>query len=197
VARLIHLNGPPGVGKSTLARRYVADHPGVLNCDIDVLRTMVGGWRERFAETGALIRPAALALIAAYLEGDRDVVLPQMLASPDEIRRFEDAAVRVGADFVEVLLMDDQESMLTRFHRRGGDGPPDAWHDQVREIVRAEGGDDVLLRFHGALERIHETRPATITIRSVDGASEATYQALLRALADPTRTLPRRDTRPE
>lgn len=43
VSRLIHLNGPPGIGKSTLARRYVDAHPGVLNCDIDVLRTLIGG----------------------------------------------------------------------------------------------------------------------------------------------------------
>jgi adenylate kinase family enzyme len=46
VARLIHLNGPPGIGKSTIARRYPAELPGVLNCHIDVLRTLVGG-RER------------------------------------------------------------------------------------------------------------------------------------------------------
>ncbi|MCW2832638.1 MAG: hypothetical protein JWN68_591 [Nocardioides sp.] len=67
MARLIHLNGPPGIGKSTLARRYVADHPGVLNCDIDVLRTLIGGWEGDFGTAGALIRPSALAMIGAYL----------------------------------------------------------------------------------------------------------------------------------
>jgi adenylate kinase family enzyme len=59
VSRLIHLNGPSGIGKSTLARRYVADHPAVLNCDIDVLRTLIGGWDADFQQAGALIRPAA------------------------------------------------------------------------------------------------------------------------------------------
>lgn len=49
MSRLIHLNGPPGIGKSTLARRYVSEHPGVLNCDIDVLRTFIGGWEDDFA----------------------------------------------------------------------------------------------------------------------------------------------------
>jgi adenylate kinase family enzyme len=52
VPRLIHLNGPPGIGKSTLARLYVGDHPGVLNLDIDLVRTLIGGWQDRFAETG-------------------------------------------------------------------------------------------------------------------------------------------------
>lgn len=50
--RLIHLNGPPGIGKSTLAQLYVDDHPGVLNLDIDRVRGMIGGWQDRFAETG-------------------------------------------------------------------------------------------------------------------------------------------------
>ena len=78
MSRLIHLNGPPGIGKSTLARRFVDERPGVLNCDVDVLRTLIGGWQSDFARAGALIRPAALAMIEAYLGDGNDVVFPQM-----------------------------------------------------------------------------------------------------------------------
>lgn len=38
VPRVIMLNGPPGCGKSTLARRYVGEHPFTLNLDIDRIR---------------------------------------------------------------------------------------------------------------------------------------------------------------
>lgn len=34
--RLIHLNGPSRVGKTTLARRYVDEHPGALVLDLDL-----------------------------------------------------------------------------------------------------------------------------------------------------------------
>jgi hypothetical protein len=40
---LIHLNGPPGIGKPVLAQWWADDHPGALNLDIDRLRVLAGG----------------------------------------------------------------------------------------------------------------------------------------------------------
>ncbi|WP_343908761.1 AAA family ATPase [Nocardioides aquiterrae] len=182
MSRLIHLNGPPGVGKSTLARRYVADHPGTLNCDVDVLRSLVGGWEADFVGAGALIRPAALAMIEAYLGTGQDVVLPQMLIRPTELARFEGAASAANAEFVERFVMDERDAVVARFHRRG-DSDPAPWHRQVREIVAGQGGDEHLLRCHDALERLLAERPQAVAIVSRDGAVEATYRALLDSLA--------------
>src|SRR3954471_7213906 len=47
--RLIHLNGPSRVGKSTLARRFADEHPGTLALDLDVLAGLVGGWQADFS----------------------------------------------------------------------------------------------------------------------------------------------------
>lgn len=79
--RLIHLNGPPGIGKSVLAQLWAEDHPGALNLDIDRLRALIGGWRERFAETGEIVRPLALGMAGTHLRGGRDVVMPQYLGA--------------------------------------------------------------------------------------------------------------------
>ena len=183
MSRLIHLNGPPGIGKSTLARRYAAEHPGVLNCDIDVLRTLIGGWDTDFGRAGALIRPAALAMVEAYLANGHDVVLPQMFVDPTELARFEACAVSAGAQFVERVLMDTPEAAVARFHRRGSSEAPDPWHDQVRAIVAASGGDDTLARFHAGLERLLADRPNAVVLRSVDGAVDETYRSLVQSLA--------------
>jgi predicted kinase len=181
--RLIHLNGPPGIGKSTIARRYVAEHPGVLDCDIDVLRNLVGGWRDDVGEASRLIRSAALALITAYLEGGHDVVLPQLVARPDELARFEAAAHAADAEFVEVMLMDDREAAVARFHRRGtGDVESPLHGDDVRAVVTAGGGDALLGRYYDELTNLAARRPGTIVVRSVEGEVGATYRAVLRAL---------------
>lgn len=184
MSRLIHLNGPPGIGKSTLARRYVAEHPGVLNCDIDVLRTLVGGWEGSFAEAGGLIRPAALAMIGAYLAEGHDVVLPQMLVNPAELARFEASATQAGAQFVERFLMDDEAAAVARFHLRGHAEPDDPWHAQVRSIVEAQGGDEQLARCHRALSALVADRPHARVVPSVEGDPDHTYRALLESLAD-------------
>lgn len=104
--RLILLNGPPGIGKSTLAQLYADDHPGVLNLDIDRLRTLIGGWRGRFTETSEIVRPIALSMAATHLRSGRDVVMPQYLGRLSEIERLEAVAQDSGAAFCEVMLMD-------------------------------------------------------------------------------------------
>lgn len=182
MSRLIHLNGPPGIGKSTLAKRYVDEHPGVLNCDVDVLRTLIGGWESNFGEAGALIRPAALAMIEAYLANGRDVVLPQMLIDPTELARFEACATGVGAQFVERVLMDTAAATVARFQRRGASEPENPWHDKVRAIVAANGGNEVLNRCHAALQSLLPERPNAVVIISAEGAIAETYGSLIESL---------------
>lgn len=182
MSRLIHLNGPPGIGKSTIARRYVDEHPGVLNCDVDVLRTQIGGWAQDFDTAGALIRPAALAMIEAYLRNGHDVVLPQMLVRPTELARFHACAEQAGAELVERFLMDGREAAVARFGRRGESSPEDPWHDQVRAIVASQGGDDALARWHGSLVDLIGQRPDAEVVLSVEGDVDATYQRLVASL---------------
>lgn len=183
MSRLIHLNGPPGIGKSTLARRFADAHPGVLNCDVDVLRTLIGGWDSDFARAGALIRPAALAMIEAYLRNGNDVVFPQMLINPVELARFEEAATNAGAQFVERMLMDTPTASVARFHRRGQSEPEDPWHDQVRTIVAAQGGDAMLAETYAALDRLLLERPDAVLVDSIEGDIDQTYRSLIETLS--------------
>ncbi|MCY7395854.1 MAG: ATP-binding protein [Nocardioides sp.] len=178
MARLLLLNGPPGIGKSTMATRWANEHPGVLSCDIDVLRSLVGG--VDLLAAGELIRPAALAMITAYLESGHDVVLPRLLTRLEELERFERAARIAGAAFVESLLMDTEKASIERFHRRGGpDADPGSWPARVRAQVAAEGGDDLLADCHRRLLMLLAARPATVLVDSVAGDLDGTYRVLV------------------
>ena len=172
--RLVLLNGLPGVGKSTLARRWAESRPGTLVCDVDLLRTWVGGWSSSFVETGHAVRPAALALISAYLPHG-DVVLPQLLANPDEVARFERAATSVGAGFVHVLLDDRSGDPAARFGRRTGSDP---WHAHVLALVEEAGGEALIASY---AERLASVSP-DVVVPSVEGDEDATYAALAAAL---------------
>ncbi len=99
--RLILLNGLPGTGKSTLAARYLAEHPGVLCVEADELRRMIGGDPDHHAEAA---RHLSLAMARAHLEAGYDVIVPQLVARLDQVARFEAVATECGADLVEVVL---------------------------------------------------------------------------------------------
>jgi predicted kinase len=187
--RFIHLNGPPGIGKSTLAQLYVDDHPGVLNLDIDQLRGMIGGWQNRFAETGEIARPIALGMARTHLGRGRDVVMPQYLGSLSEIGRFEAVAVDTGAAFVEVILMDSKERSIQRFSSRGDDDEL-AWHRQVRDIVDRTGGEALLAGMYDQLAEVIRTRTNAVVVSSVAGALRQTYEAVAAILDEANSTYP-------
>ncbi len=169
-ARLIHLNGAPGVGKSTLARALVASRPGWLNLDIDVLRSLVGGWEVDHAGTGRLVRPLALAMISAHLTEGRTVVLPQLLASPAELERFVAAATDVGAAYTGLLLDLPDATVVTRWRSRDAVHPTTAASNRV---IATQGGDRVVLGWAQRLREVMETRPDVTVVRleSMDVAS--------------------------
>lgn len=177
MARLIHLNGPPGIGKSTLARLYADDHPGVLNLDIDVVRTLIGGWRGRFAETGQIVRPVALAMAAAHLRGGRDVIMPQFLVQLGEIERFGAIARDSGAAFCEIAVMDGRREALARFYRRH-DGDARGLQREVRQIVADGGGTALLSSMYDQLTSVLAARPQVTVLASTEGAIAEDYQAL-------------------
>lgn len=99
--RLVLVNGMPGCGKSTLARRFVHDHPGVLRVEADEIRHWIGGDPADHAEAA---RHLSLAMARAHLEAGYDVVVPQLVARIDQLERFEAVALAAEAEWVPIVL---------------------------------------------------------------------------------------------
>lgn len=176
---LIHLNGPPAIGKSTLSALWAERHPGTLNLDIDALHPLVGGWRDLGGRVHDVLRPVALAMASAHLAGGRDVVLPQCLTTVAEIAAFEGAARDHGADFREVILLAEPAEAVARFDRREVVGE---WDEHNRRVVAAHGGPDFLAGLYEKLLALREARPSAVVVHAAAGAVDETYAALARAL---------------
>lgn len=119
---LVHLNGAPAVGKSTLARALVEERRMALLLDIDVLRMSLGQWATN-DESKGVARRLGLELAAAHLRGGHDVVLPQLVVEPTVVTQLDELATEAGARYVEVLLVADDAVIAQRFAQRTGPHP--------------------------------------------------------------------------
>lgn len=185
--RLILLNGPPASGKSTLARRYAADHPLALRLDVDVVRSLLGGWLDRPEASGAAARALALVMAREHLRAGHDVVVPQLLARPQLPEQLESLAREVGAELVEVVLDLDADDLLARFTRRTAEDGR-AEHRDAADLLGRSGGLPALVTMRAQMLAMVAGRPRARFLDSRDGDVEGTYRDLLAILRAPSAT---------
>jgi predicted kinase len=169
------LNGPPGIGKSTIARRFVEDHPMSLCLEQDVVRRLLGGWQTRESASGQAARELCLSMARTHLMAGGDVIVPQFVALPEYLDRLALLAREVGAEHFELALFDDAATAERRFHDRARD-PLWAEHQRVATALIEESGGYAhqYERLRRGLEGRHVHR-----IQSVEGEPGATYGELL------------------
>ncbi len=147
---LLLLNGLPGAGKSAVARALAAGRPGTLVLDVDVVRTLISGDPADPAATAEPARRLALDMARSHLPTGADVVVPQLVARPDQVARFARAATDGGARFVHAILPVAAPTLARRIaaddaagraaHRAGLDAATrDAYVAGLREVARAPG----------------------------------------------------------
>lgn len=173
MARLIHLNGPSRVGKSTLAHRYADNHPGTLCLEIDVLVGQVDGWREDWSAAFLAATTYGLARAKSHLHGGQDVVVGQLVTILDQGNPFEAAAAEVGAWFVEVALLAD----IDEHTRRLRDKKP-AFDVEAAIQSRLETSD-LMEKIRGHLAEYLRGRPDTIQLDTTGLTIDQTFVRLI------------------
>lgn len=176
MARLIHLNGPSRVGKSTLAHRYAANHPGTLCLDVDALVGQVDGWREDFRAAFLVATARGLARAKSHLHDGHDVVIPQLVTIFDQGNPFEAAATEAGARFVEVALLVDIEEHARRLRAK-----EPAFDVEARIQSVLETGD-LAGRIRGHLAEYLHGRPDTVQLDTTGLTIDQTYVRLTNLL---------------
>jgi predicted kinase len=176
---LLLINGPPGVGKSTLGRLLVQEHPLALCLDIDLLRRSLGRWDEHPQQSGLLARDLAVAAARAHLMSGHAVVIPQFLGRLAFVERLELLAREVGVTFRHIALMDSRDNAMARFLARAS--APDA-REEHREASALAGGEAGLGQMYDGLLSLLAARPEAVLVRSVEGDVEGTLLRLRQAL---------------
>jgi predicted kinase len=177
--RLVHLNGPPGIGKSTIARRYIADHPLSFCLDIDGIRRLIGGWDSHGQESGRLARRMALRMMQEHLRAGHDVVVPQYVARPEFVHEMRTVAHEAGAAFYEIVLTDSARAARARFEARASDPAWAEHHAEAEQQIGKAGGFDDM---YDSLMRVVDQLPdVTVISTSTDRIDDA-YASVLAAV---------------
>jgi predicted kinase len=174
VAKLVLLNGPPAVGKSTLARRYADEHPLTLVLEIDVVRALLGAWLDEWQRSGWVARNIALAMARTHLEAGHDVIVPQLLTRREFVDMLRATAESAGAGFHEFALLDPRNVVLARLEQR--EEPRGSFSSRALMEKQGNSPGDAYDAFVAALAE----RPDAIVIDNP--LSDGAYTTLLRLL---------------
>jgi hypothetical protein len=170
VPQLIHLNGPAAVGKSTVARMYADQHPGVLNLDIDQVVGLIGGWRENFHESLTAGRALAISMAETHLRNGYDVVMPQLITSVEQAERFQAAATRAGGEYREIVLLADKRRIVERFAGR---------RHLVDDLFDRDEGERLVVKIHDDLSAYVNLRPNCVVVHTGELDRAQTYEAVV------------------
>jgi predicted kinase len=175
--KFIFLNGPAGIGKTTIAQRYLDEHPLAMSINDDQIITMMGQWLTHESEARQLVFQHVQHMAAHHLKAGYTVIVPYLLQRLNEVERFAAIAAEQDVDFYEILLMTDKEQALSRLMRRGTWG-------EVGAPPITEADRPVIEHLYEGLQRAVAQRPRTITIDVVNGAVDRTYSFFLQAIGE-------------
>jgi predicted kinase len=182
MARLILLNGPPASGKSSMALRYVDDHPLALDLDVDIIRSLLGNWRGRVTDAGLIARRLALVMATEHLESGYDVVVPQCVTRPAFIEGLERVAAVTDAEFHELVLLAPPAILVERWSRRHR-------HGQLG-VETADSGPRAVIELYERLLLALRSRPRAAAVDTEGAEPDQVYAAVLAALATRPPTAP-------
>lgn len=175
-AKLIILNGPCGIGKSTLAQQYIEENPLSLHVKIDEIIVMLGQWQKNEDIARKYAIDIAIQMIETHLRTGHDVIVPYILTSPSVAEQFEESARKLQVPFYEIALMAEKNEAIERMMKRGswGEAGTDPLTENDREIVE---------QLYDAWSQTLKNRPNTIKIVSENGNITNTYRQLVEALS--------------
>lgn len=161
--KLIILNGPAGVGKSTLSERLHADISNSVLIHVDDLRRTIPNYRENCEESLMKSYEITRKAIKDHLENGETVIIDKAVASSDTLDSFIETGKQRGADVYEIFLAAAKDVVWTRADERGYKPGSLLTRERVGELW-------------DKLDDVRQKRPSAIVIDTNALSLDETYQ---------------------
>lgn len=167
--KLIIINGPCGIGKNTIAERYLKEHPATSIVDIDEVRRSILDYRKHREKSQREAYRLAFIKTKKCLSQGIDVVVPNKIKRSDILNTFEKIANEYNANFHEFLLWTTKKGSIERAIKRG---------------FKPEGllQESNLEKMYDELEEMLKKRKNVFVIDSKEGEVEKVYSEVIKLL---------------
>ena len=167
--KFIIINGPCGVGKSTLGQGIHESIPLSVFVDIDEVRRSISDYREYRTESGFLAFELALGIAERAMENGSTVIIDKIRfdypqAPKDYLQEFITLANKYDAQTFEFILRADKEIVLDRITMRGLD------KNSLLTMDRAE-------QFCDEIEKFIPQRTSAVIIDTTYTTSEEVFKS--------------------
>ena len=173
--KLIILYGFAASGKTTLAKRYIEEHPLTIAIEGDQLIGMISGWRKNEEQARKMVLEDIKSTANNHLHAGHDVLIPHLLYDESHPKEFSEIAKRNGAVFHEVYIDIDEEDAVGRLIKRG------CWGEEGSRKLTEEDRPELMSRFKH-MNDLMKKHPNVTSIHSEFDDIEGTYKNFLKAI---------------
>jgi predicted kinase len=117
--KIIIINGPTGIGKSTISRMVHQDLPLSFLLSIDEQRRYISHYRENRIESRDLVRNLALGIIDNYLQTGNNIIIDAVITDIEFIEKIIQIGQKHNSQIFEFILNSDKDTLIKRAKERG------------------------------------------------------------------------------
>lgn len=117
--KLILINGPVGVGKSTVSMYLHRDIPNSVLIDVDELRRSIPNYKEQRKESLLLAYEKTKDALMEHLKKGETVIIDKAIGSSETLDSFIQVGKECGAGVREIILFASKEVVQRRADERG------------------------------------------------------------------------------
>lgn len=166
--KLILLYGSASVGKTTITKLFLKEHPLAIGVEGDQIISMMGCWRENEDEARELVFQHTKNIADTQLQAGHSVLLPYLLTEPAHAETFEQTAKDNNAEFIEIILFVERAEAVSRLLERG------VWGEEGSPKLTEEDRPSIEA-LYDKMESALKSRPNTKHINVEKGDVQGTY----------------------